>query len=73
MPVDAFIVEENVSDEKPFVRVEVRPTMPLHFDTDRTDCAGQSPVRVAHGDVGGEQIVPDSARRVAQHCSDAFE
>ena len=32
VPVDAFIVEENVSDEKPFVRVEVRPTMPPHFD-----------------------------------------
>jgi hypothetical protein len=32
VPVDAFIVEENVSGEKPFVRVEVRPTMPPHFD-----------------------------------------
>lgn len=32
VPVDAFIVEENVSDEKPFVRVEVRPTIRPHFD-----------------------------------------
>ncbi|RBP65026.1 hypothetical protein DFO66_105132 [Brevibacterium sanguinis] len=32
VPVDAFIIEENVSGEKPFVRVEVRPTMPPHFD-----------------------------------------
>jgi hypothetical protein len=32
VPVDAFIVEENVSGDKPFVRVEVRPTMPPHFD-----------------------------------------
>lgn len=32
VPVDAFIVEENVSGEKPFVRVEIRPTMPPHFD-----------------------------------------
>lgn len=32
VPVDVFIVEENVSGDKPFVRVEVRPTMPPHFD-----------------------------------------
>lgn len=32
VPVDAFVIEENVSSEKPFVRVEVRPTMPPHFD-----------------------------------------
>ena len=32
VPVDAFIVEENVAGDKPFVRVEVRPTMPPHFD-----------------------------------------
>ncbi|KAB1643904.1 AlbA family DNA-binding domain-containing protein [Gulosibacter chungangensis] len=32
VPIDAFIIEENVSGEKPFVRVEVRPTMPPHFD-----------------------------------------
>lgn len=32
VPVDAFIIEENVSGENPFVRVEVRPTMPPHFD-----------------------------------------
>lgn len=44
------------------------PTM-----TDRPDCAGLSPVRVAHDDLGGEQMGPDSARRVAQHCSDAFK
>jgi len=32
VPVDAFIVEENVSGDKPFIRVEVRPTVPPHFD-----------------------------------------
>lgn len=32
VPVDAFLVEENVAGAKPFVRVEVRPTMPPHFD-----------------------------------------
>lgn len=32
IPVDAFIVEEGVAEETPFVRVEVRPTMPPHFD-----------------------------------------
>lgn len=32
VPVDAFVIEENVSSEKTFVRVEVRPTMPPHFD-----------------------------------------
>ena len=39
----------------------------------RVDCAGLASVRVAHDDLGGEQLGPDSARRVAQHCSDAFE
>lgn len=32
IPVDAFIVEEAVAEAIPFVRVEVRPTMPPHFD-----------------------------------------
>lgn len=32
IPVDTFIVEENVASDKPFVRVEVRPTVPPHFD-----------------------------------------
>lgn len=32
IPVDAFIVEEDVAGANPFVRVEVRPTMPPHFD-----------------------------------------
>lgn len=32
IPVDVFIVEEGVDEEVPFVRVEVRPTMPPHFD-----------------------------------------
>lgn len=41
--------------------------------TDRPDRAGLSPMRVAHDDLGGEQMSPDSARRVAQHCSDAFK
>lgn len=30
--VDVFIVEEGVATETPFVRVEVRPTMPPHLD-----------------------------------------
>lgn len=34
VPVDAFVVEENVAGETPFVRVEVRPTMPPHFDNE---------------------------------------
>ncbi len=44
------------------------PTM-----TDRPDYAGLSPVRVAHDDPGREQMGPDSARRVAQHCANAFK
>lgn len=32
IPVDVFIVEEGVAETTPFVRVEVRPTMPPHFD-----------------------------------------
>ena len=32
IPVDTFIVEEAVSQAVPFIRVEVRPTMPPHFD-----------------------------------------
>ncbi|EWM13760.1 helix-turn-helix domain-containing protein [Kutzneria sp. 744] len=32
IPVDVFIVEESVGEGKPFLRVEVRPTMPPHFD-----------------------------------------
>ncbi|NHI20603.1 hypothetical protein H9L10_07625 [Phycicoccus endophyticus] len=32
IPVDAFIVEEGVAEQAPFVRVEIRPTMPPHFD-----------------------------------------
>lgn len=32
IPVDAFVVEENVAGDTPFIRVEVRPTMPPHFD-----------------------------------------
>jgi DNA-binding ferritin-like protein len=32
IPVDVFIVEEGVDEATPFVRVEVRPTMPPHFD-----------------------------------------
>ncbi len=32
VPVDVFIVEEAVNTEMPFVRVEVRPSMPPHFD-----------------------------------------
>lgn len=32
VPVDTFIVEENVSTDTPFVRVEIRPTMAPHFD-----------------------------------------
>ena len=32
IPVDVFIVEEGVAEETPFVRVELRPTMPPHFD-----------------------------------------
>lgn len=44
------------------------PTM-----TDRPDCAGLSPVRVAHDDPGRAQMGSDSVRRVAQHCADAFK
>lgn len=32
IPVDVFIIEEAVAEEVPFIRVEVRPTMPPHFD-----------------------------------------
>lgn len=32
IPVDAFVVEEAVAQDHPFVRVEVRPSMPPHFD-----------------------------------------
>lgn len=32
IPVDVSIVEEAVSEATPFVRVEIRPTMPPHFD-----------------------------------------
>ncbi|WP_332067307.1 hypothetical protein [Dermabacter jinjuensis] len=41
--------------------------------TDRPDRAGLSPVRVAHDDPGRAQMSPDSARRVAQHCSNALK
>lgn len=32
IPVEVFIVEEGVAEPTRFVRVEVRPTMPPHFD-----------------------------------------
>ncbi|WP_448062270.1 AlbA family DNA-binding domain-containing protein [Cellulomonas hominis] len=32
VPVDAFVVEEAVGEDVPFIRVEVRPTFPPHFD-----------------------------------------
>ena len=32
IPVEVFIVEEGVAEPIPFIRVEVRPTMPPHFD-----------------------------------------
>jgi hypothetical protein len=32
IPVDVFIVEEGVSTTTPFLRIELRPTMPPHFD-----------------------------------------
>ncbi len=32
IPVDIFIIEEAVNEAVPFLRVEVRPTMPPHFD-----------------------------------------
>ena len=32
IPVEVFIVEEGVAEPTPFIRVEVRPTMPPHFD-----------------------------------------
>jgi|SRR5690625_78570 len=32
IPVEVFIVEEGVAEITPFARVEVRPTMPPHFD-----------------------------------------
>ena len=32
IPVDAFIVEEAVADDRPFIRIEIRPSMPPHYD-----------------------------------------
>ena len=32
IPVDAFIIEEGVDTDVPFLRIEIRPTMPPHFD-----------------------------------------
>lgn len=32
IPVEVFIIEEAVDEEVPFLRVEVGPTMPPHFD-----------------------------------------
>lgn len=32
IPVDVLIIEEAVAENVPFIRVEVRPTMPPHFD-----------------------------------------
>lgn len=32
IPVEVLIVEEGVTTKTPFVRIEVRPTMPPHFD-----------------------------------------
>lgn len=32
IPVEVFIIEEAVAEEVPFLRVEVGPTMPPHFD-----------------------------------------
>ncbi len=32
IPVEVFIVEEGVSTTTPFLRIEIRPTMPPHFD-----------------------------------------
>ena len=32
VPVDAFVIEEGVETATPFVRVEVRPTHPPHYD-----------------------------------------
>jgi hypothetical protein len=32
IPVDALIVEEGVDTGAPFLRIEIRPTMPPHFD-----------------------------------------
>ncbi|MEU4460650.1 hypothetical protein AB0F85_25160 [Nocardia fluminea] len=32
IPVDIFIIEEAVNGADPFLRIEVRPTMPPHFD-----------------------------------------
>jgi hypothetical protein len=32
IPVEVFIIEEGVAEAIPFVRVEIRPTMPPHFD-----------------------------------------
>lgn len=32
IPVDVFVIEEAVGEKIPFLRVEVRPTMPPHYD-----------------------------------------
>lgn len=32
IPVDVFIIEEGVAETAPFLRIEIRPTMPPHFD-----------------------------------------
>lgn len=32
IPADVFIIEEAVNESVPFLRLEVRPTMPPHFD-----------------------------------------
>lgn len=34
IPVELFIVEEAVNDAVPFLRVEIRPTMPPHYDSE---------------------------------------
>ena len=32
IPVDTFIIEEGTAGATPFLRIEIRPTMPPHFD-----------------------------------------
>lgn len=34
IPVDVFVVEEAVETDTPFVRVEIRPMMPPHYDSE---------------------------------------
>ncbi len=34
IPVDIFVVEEGTKEVLPFVRVEIRPTMPPHYDAE---------------------------------------